>query len=94
MARGDQQRGVRRDPDLREGRRDVVLQESRRFFTARGSDQGVRQARALQQALGIGVEAYAGVLERRNIKGGAQAVQEAAAVLRDGAQGLRQGVRG
>ena len=78
MARGDQQRGVRRDPDLREGRRDVVLQESRRFFTARGSDQGVRQARALQQALGIGVEAYAGVLERRNIKGGAQAVQEAA----------------
>lgn len=78
MARGDQKRSVRRDPSLREGQRDVVLQESRRFFTARGNDQAERGARALTNALGIGVDAYAGVLERRNVEGTARAAQQAA----------------
>ena len=79
MARRDKPRSVRRDPRLTEGRRDVILQPGRRFFTAQGSDQATRQARALSNALGVGLEAYTGVLERGNVKGAAQAAQEAAA---------------
>jgi len=79
MARGDRQRTVRQKDDFRQGRRDVVLQESRRFFTSQGNTQSIRQAKALTAALNVGVEAYAGSLERKNVKGEARAVQEAAA---------------
>jgi len=79
MARGERKRTVRQKDDFRQGRRDVQLREGRRFFTARGSDTAERQARALQNALGIGLEAYTGGLERANVAGGARARQEAAA---------------
>jgi hypothetical protein len=55
------------------------MRESRRFFSARGNDQNVRAARALNDTLGLGVEVLEGVLERGNEKGAARAVQEAAA---------------
>ena len=79
MARGDQTRSVRKDAPLDAGRADVVLPQSRRFFTASGSNQGQRTARALTDALGLGVDVYADVLEGRNVKGAARAAQEAAA---------------
>jgi hypothetical protein len=58
------------------------LQQNRRFFTARGNDSGVRQARALQEALGVGVDFYAEHLERENVKGAGEAVQDAAVGVR------------
>lgn len=79
MARDTQERSVRRDPSMREGTRDVQLQSTNRFFTAQGNDSAFRQARALQQALGVGVEFYGEHLERQNTKGVARAAQEAAA---------------
>ncbi len=78
MARNDKERSTRREPDIRQGRRNVVLQESRRFFTARGSDQGVRQARALTNALGVGVDVYKDHLGRKNEEGSQLAVNESA----------------
>jgi hypothetical protein len=63
---------------MREGRRDVVLQESRRFFTAHGNDSAVRQARALTGALGVGIELFEDKLIRDNEKGAARAAHEAA----------------
>lgn len=78
MARGDKSRSVRKDAPLDAGRQDVVLPQSRRFFTASGNSGGERTARALTNALGIGVEAYAAKLGRDNVKGTAQAVNEAA----------------
>lgn len=79
MARHSRERSVRSDTPLNEGKRDVVLKESRRFFTARGNDSGVREARALQAMIGIGAELVEGKLIRDNVKGAAQATAEAAA---------------
>jgi hypothetical protein len=63
---------------MREGRRDVVIQESRRFFSAHGNDSAVRQARALGDAIGFGTEFLEMHLEKKNVKGAARAAQEAA----------------
>lgn len=93
MARRDQtDRSVRRDPDLREGTRDVRLNQNRRFYTPRGNDQAVRQARALQTALGVGVDFYEEHLERENVKGAQEATQDAAVGRRrmDGNKGYEE----
>lgn len=79
MPRDTRERSVRRDPGLRDNVRDVRLQQNRRFFTPRGNDEAVRNARALQNALGVGINEYANVLEDRNVAGDARALQEAAA---------------
>lgn len=79
MARDTTERNVRRDRGLREGTRDVQLQTTRRFYTARGNDQATRQAAALSNALGMGIEFYEDHLGRQNVKGEARAAQEAAA---------------
>jgi len=78
MARDTQNRSVRRDASLTEGNRPVQLRESRRFFTSQGNNQAVRNAKALQGALGIGAQAYADHLGRQNVKGGNRAAAEAA----------------
>ena len=78
MARTDRARTVRQKDDFRQGRRDVVLQESRRFFSARGGEGAVRSARALTNALGVGLEAFTGKLGRDNTRGTARAAKEAA----------------
>jgi hypothetical protein len=57
----------------------VVLAEGRRFFSAQGSDQATRQAKALTRALGVGIDAVSAGIERKNVKGTARAAQEAAA---------------
>lgn len=79
MSRHTRERSVRSDPSLTEGQRPVQLSESRRFFTAQGNQSGVRGARALQDMLTLGTSAYTSVLERRNERGSAQALGEAAA---------------
>jgi len=79
MARNDKERSTRKEADIRQGRRDVQLRESRRFFTARGSDSGVRNARALTAALGVGLEFYEDKLGRDNEAGTAQAAAESGA---------------
>ena len=83
MARRDQaERSVRRDPNPQDGTRPVRLEQNRRFYTARGFDQGVRNARALQDALGIGLELYGDKLERENEEGAKNAVFDAAQGVR------------
>jgi hypothetical protein len=77
MARDTRQRSTRRDPSLTEGSRPVQLRESRRFFTSQGDQSANRKAKALQQALGLGVDLYAGHLERKNEKGSALAATQA-----------------
>lgn len=78
MARNETERSVRRDPSLRADARDPRIDQNRRFYTARGNDSAVRTARALQEALGVGVEAYGEHLERENEKGSKQAIADAA----------------
>jgi hypothetical protein len=77
MARDTKQRSTRRDPSLAEGSRPVQLRESRRFFSPRGDQSAVRKANALQQALGLGVDLYAGHLEKKNEQGAALAATQA-----------------
>ncbi len=78
MARDTRERSVRRDRPLNEDQRPVRLEQNRRFYTPRGNDSAVRNARALQNALGVGVEAYEAHLIRQNEKGERRAMNEAA----------------
>jgi hypothetical protein len=78
MARGDKRATQREDVTLAE-QRPVKLQASKRFFTAGGSDQAVRQARALSDAFGTGLKFIGEELDRRNIKGQERALGTAAA---------------
>lgn len=83
MARRDQaERSVRRDPSPQDGVRPVRLEQNRRFYSARGNDQAVRNARALQDALGVGVALYEDKLTRDNEEGAKLAVFDAAAGVR------------
>ena len=78
MARDDKTRSIRTDPSLNEGRREIVLPQSRRFFSASGGSGGERTAAALIDALGIGMEAYVDKLGRDNVEGAGVAINEAA----------------
>jgi hypothetical protein len=86
MARNQTERNVRRDTPLREGDRPVRLESTRRFYNSRGDDSAVRSARALTDALGIGLEFYGEHLERKNEEGAKQAVFDAATGVRQVAQ--------
>lgn len=86
MARNQTERSVRRDPSPQEGTRPVRLEQNRRFYSARGNDQAVRNARALQDALGVGVALYEDKLTRENEEGAKQAVFDAASGVRQVAQ--------
>ncbi len=78
MARDQRERSVRRDPALNVEDRPVRLETSRRFFTAQGNRGPMDKARALQNALGFGVETYVDVLEQRNEEGAQRALGQAA----------------
>jgi hypothetical protein len=77
MPRGEKRVTQREEVSLAE-ERPVRLQASKRFFTARGSDQAVRQARALSDAFGVGVQLVSEEIDRRNIKGEQRALGAAA----------------
>lgn len=72
----DRRKSQRADAPLREGRDDVRLQEQRRFFSARGNDQAVRNARAIENAFGVGVDFVGGQIDRANTAGHERALEE------------------
>lgn len=76
MSREQTERSVRRDRQAET--RPVQLQSSRRFFTSRGDNTSVRTARALTEALGVGVGLYEDQLRTANDEGAARAANEAA----------------
>jgi hypothetical protein len=59
--------------------RPVQLQAGRRFFSGRGSDQATRQARALSEAFGTGLEFASEEIDRRNVAGAERALGAKAA---------------
>lgn len=77
MARNTRRRSVRRDENL-DVERPVQLQPARRFQTASGFGGPVRTARALTAAFGEGTSLYEQIIDKRNEKGQAEAVNEAA----------------
>jgi len=78
MARDTTERSVRRDPSLVDNQSPVRIDQNRRFFTAQGNRGPVDKARALQEALGFGIDTYKDVLEERNAEGTARAMGDAA----------------
>jgi hypothetical protein len=73
MARADKRATVREEVSLAE-QRPVQLRSSKRFFSGRGNDQAVRQARALAGAFETGTQFFSEEIDRRNIKGQERAV--------------------
>lgn len=78
MARNQTERSQRRDPVLNVEDRPVRLEQNRRFFTSQGNRGPIDKARALQDALGFGVETYVDVLKERNVEGEQRALGDAA----------------
>jgi hypothetical protein len=73
MARGEKRATVREEATLAD-QRPVQLRSSKRFFSSQGNDQATRQARALSEAFGTGLEFFSEELDRRNIEGEKRAV--------------------
>jgi hypothetical protein len=91
MARDSRQRSTRKDQPLNAGQRPVQLRESRRFLTSQGNDQATRQARALQQAFGVGADLTTEILNQRNEKGRSTAAFESAAGMSRDAETTNKG---
>lgn len=80
MPRETQRRkSVRADADLSEGRSDVRIQEQRRFFSARGNDRALREARAIANAFNVGTQFVGDQFDRANVAGQERALEQAGA---------------
>lgn len=72
------QRTVRTAVDTQAGTRPRI-EEQRRFFSGQGNTSGIRTAKALQEAFGVGTSAYMDKLDRENEAGAKAALSEAGA---------------
>lgn len=83
MARRQRRRTVR-EGESAQATSPVQLREARRFYSARGSDQPSRTARALTQAFASGTDLAGTLLDKRNVEGAKQAAfEEATGAERD-----------
>ena len=57
--------------------REVQLQTNRRFFSSSGNDRAIREAKALQNAFGVGQQFVSNQVDRNNVKGEKRATGEA-----------------
>lgn len=84
MARPTQRRKTVREQPAQQGVAPPALQQNRRYFVAGGHDEGMRTARALENAFQVGTEFASDELDRRNEEGAKRALGERAkGVARD-----------